>query len=75
MALRPPFCQNVCTAISRVCYSPFNGALRDQLEQLWEVIRRILDVVTDSISDINASRQQLNRTVMVSVLQYLHNRG
>ena len=69
VALRPPFCQNVCTAIARVCYSPFNDALQDQLEQLWVVVRRILNVVTDTISDIKANRQQLNRTAIVSELQ------
>lgn len=69
VALRLPFCQNVCTAIARTCYSPFNDALRDQLEQLWEVVRRILDVVTDTVSDIKVNRQQLNRRVLVSELQ------
>ena len=69
VAIRPPFCQNVCTAIARECYSPFNDALQDQLEQLWEVVRRILDTVTDTISDIETNRKQLNRAALVRELQ------
>ena len=56
VATRPLFCQNVCRAVARACYSPFNDALGDQLEILWEVIRRIIDVATDAIGDLNSNR-------------------
>ena len=60
VARRPPFCHNVCGAIARACYSPFNDAVKDELEQLWEVVRRILDAATDALSDLNANRGLLN---------------
>ena len=66
VAVRPPFCQNVCAAIARACYSPFNNALEDQLEVLWEVVRRILDAATDAIGDLNANRGIFNLTEIVS---------
>ena len=56
VALRPPFCRNVCFAVARACYSPFNDALEDQLEILWEVVRRILDQATDAIEDLNENK-------------------
>ena len=66
VAVRPPFCQNVCAAIARACYSPFNEALEDQLEVLWEVVRGILDAATDAIGDLNANRGIFNLTEIVS---------
>ena len=65
-AVRPPFCANVCGAIARACYSPFNDALEAQLEQLWEVTRRILDAATSAIVDLNANRGLFNITAMVN---------
>ena len=56
VATRPPFCRNVCWAIARACYSPFNDALEDQLEVLWEVVRRILDAATGALGDLNRNR-------------------
>ena len=56
VAVRQPFCRNVCAAIARACYSPFNDALEDQMEVLWEVVRRILDSATDAIEDLNENR-------------------
>ena len=69
VAPRLPFCQNFCTSIARACYSPFNDALQDQLEQLWEVVRRIIVAVTDTISDLKSNNQLLNRTAIVSELR------
>ena len=66
VALRPPFCENVCGAIASACYSPFNDALEDQLEILWEVVRRILDAATSAIADLNANRGLFNITAAVS---------
>ena len=68
VAVRPPFCQNVCAAIARACYSPLNDALEDQLEVLWEVVRRILAAATDAIGDLNANRGIFNLTEVVSKL-------
>ena len=65
-AVRPPFCANVCGAIAQACYSPFNDALEDQLEQLWEVVRRILDAATDAIRNLNANRNVFDRAALVS---------
>ena len=65
-AVLPPFCENVCGAIARACYSPLNDALEDQLEQLWEVVRRILAAAIDAITELNASRGILNVTAAVS---------
>jgi enamine deaminase RidA (YjgF/YER057c/UK114 family) len=56
VAVRQPFCRNVCAAIARACYSPFNDALENQMEVLWEVVRRILDRATDAIDDLNENR-------------------
>ena len=56
LAVRQPFCRNVCWAVARACYSPFNDALEDQLEVLWEVVRRILDRATDAIEDLNENK-------------------
>jgi hypothetical protein len=56
----------VCAAIARACYSPFNDALEDQLEVLWEVVRGILDAATDAIGDLNANRGIFNLTEIVS---------
>ena len=53
VAVRPTFCRNVCLAVARACYSPFNDALEDQLEVLWEVVRRILQSATEAIEDLN----------------------
>ena len=66
VALRPPFCQNFCWAVARACYSPLNDALEDQLEVLWEVVRRILAAATDAIGDLNANRGIFNLTEIVS---------
>ena len=60
VAVRPPFCRNVCAAVARACYSPFNDALEDQLEVLWEVVRRILDRATDAIDDLNENKGLLD---------------
>lgn len=64
--VRPPFCENVCGAIASACYSPFNDALEDQLEQLWEVVRRIIDAARNATADLNANKLLLNRTSIVS---------
>ena len=56
VATRPLFCRNVCGAIASACYSPFNEALDGQLEDLWEVVRRILDRATDALGDLNENR-------------------
>lgn len=55
-AVRPLFCRNVCGAIASACYSPFNDAMENQLEELWEVVRRILDAATDALGDLNRNR-------------------
>ena len=67
-ARRPPFCRNVCRAIASACYSPFNDALEDQLELLWEVVRRILDAATDALGDLNQNRGilRVDRLTIVS---------
>ena len=64
--VRPPLCANVCGAIASACYSPFNDALEDQLEQLWEVVRRIIDAARNATTDLNANRLLFNRTSIVS---------
>ena len=68
VALRPPFCRNVCRAIASACYSPFNEALEDQLDILWEVVRRILDAATDAIGNLNQNRGilRVDRLTLVS---------
>jgi hypothetical protein len=55
----------VCAAIARACYSPFNDALEDQFEMLWEVVRGILDAATDAIRDLNVNRGIFNLTEIV----------
>lgn len=65
-AVLPPFCENVCGAIASACYSPLDDALEGQLEQLWEVVRRILAAATDAIAELNANRGLLNVTAVVS---------
>ena len=69
VAFRPPFCRNVCRAIASACYSPFNDALEDQLDVLWEVVRRILDAATDAIGNLNRNRGilRVDRFTLVSV--------
>lgn len=71
VATRRPFCRNVCRAIAAACYSPFNTALRGQLENLWEVVRRILDAATDALGDLNINRGflRVNTATIVSVVQ------
>ena len=66
VAVRPPFCENVCEAIASACYSPFNDALEDQFEQLWETVRGIINAATDAIQMSNANRGSFNRTAVVS---------
>ena len=70
VAQRPRFCRNVCRAIASACYSPFNEALENQLEVLWEVVRRILDAATDSLDDLNENRGilRVDRLTLVSVV-------
>ena len=65
VSVRPPFCQNVCAAIARACYSPFNDAFEDQFEVLWEVVRRILDAAADAIRNLNANRGIFNLAEIV----------
>lgn len=67
-AVLPPFCENVCGAISRACYSPINDVLEEmeQLEQLVEVVEGILAAATDAITDLNESQGILNITAAVS---------
>ena len=64
-AVRPPFCENVCEAIASACYSPFNDAMTNQLEQLWEVTEEILAVAVAAIAELNANRGLFNRTEIV----------
>lgn len=73
VATRPPFCRNVCRAIATACYSPFNTALRGQLEDLWEVVRRILDVATDALGELNVNKGflRVNVATIVSITSLL----
>ena len=64
-AVRPPFCENVCEAIASACYSPFNDAMTNQLEQLWEVTEEILEAAVEAIAELNANRGLFNRTEIV----------
>ena len=75
IATRPPFCRNVCRAIAAACYSPFNNALRGQLEDLWEVVRRILDAATDALGELNVNRGflRVNAATIVSITSLLPN--
>ena len=65
VAVRPPFCENVCEAIASACYSPFNDAMTNQLEQLWEVTEEILAAAVAAIAELNANRGLFNRTEIV----------
>ena len=69
-AVLPPFCENVCDAIARACYSPFYNALNRVdglgLEQLWEVVQGILTAASEAVTELNASRGILNITAVVS---------
>jgi hypothetical protein len=69
VAVRPLFCRNVCWAVARACYSPFNDALENQMEVLWEVVRRILDRATDAIEDLNENKGflDIDNVALVSV--------
>ena len=67
VAVRPPFCENVCEAIASACYSPFNDALKDQLSQLWGVANGIVNITKTEISLLNNQRGLLNVTAIVSV--------
>ena len=64
-AVRPPFCENVCEAIASACYSPFNDAMTDQLEQLWEVTEGIIEAAVTAIRELNINRGFFNRTEIV----------
>lgn len=49
---RPSFCRNVCHALARACYSPFQTAFRDQFEELWVVIRSITSITDDTLDKL-----------------------
>ena len=66
VAVRPPFCENVCEAIATACYSPFNDALEDQFEQLWETVRGIINAANNATLDLNINKGLLNVTTMVN---------
>ena len=66
VAVRPPFCENVCEAIASACYSPFNDALEDQFEQLWETVRGIINAANNATLDLNINKGLLNVTTMVN---------
>ena len=75
VAVRPPFCQNVCRAIARACYSPFNDALEDQLELFWEVVRRILDRAAEAIEELNENRGFLDVDLSTLVSDMMREEG
>ena len=64
-AVRPLFCENVCEAIASACYSPFNDAMTDQLEDLWEVTGEIITAAVGAIAELNANRGLFNRSEIV----------
>ena len=64
-AVRPQFCENVCEAIASACYSPFNDAMTDQLEELWEVTGDIITAAVSAIAELNANRGLFNRSEIV----------
>ena len=49
---RPPFCRNVCGALARACYSPFEDAMSNELESLWVFVRKVVDVVDDTLDKV-----------------------
>lgn len=65
-AIRPHFCRNICEAIAHACYSPFNDALSGQLDQLWEVVREVVNATSDAISVLTANKELVNKTAVVS---------
>lgn len=66
VAVRPPFCENVCAAIASACYSPFNDVLSVQLEQMWDSVRQIIEAAAEAIADLNANKGLFNVTDIVS---------
>ena len=68
-AVRPRFCRNVCAAIASACYSPFNDTMTSEFNALWQVTRQVVNVTTDAISLLNANKNLVNKTAIVSNLK------
>ena len=64
----PPLCSNTCGALIRGCFSPYYGALHDQLDILWNVSIQLLEVLNTSVHGLFTEGQRLfNETMVVSI--------
>ena len=45
----PPLCFGTCNALARACYSPYFTALNGQYRELWEEVRRIVEILNGTL--------------------------
>ena len=70
VATRPQLCENVCDAVARACYSPFNDALSAgrQMERLWNIVKNAIDRTSMVLTMLEKTKGFFNGTSVVSSL-------